>query len=768
MNFFSTDTCRGALVLALALISFPFNAAAEDEDFVHPGGLHTQADLDRMKTKVAAEESPWIDGWNVLSRDRKAQSNYGASPHPHMASRQRAQDDANAAYLNALRWYISGDEAHAECAVRILNDWAGTMTEKARGNDHPGLTGIPSGTFAIAAEVLRLYPGWAVEDQEAFKYMLLEYLYPVCHDFLVRHNGAADSKYWANWDTCNMNAIIAIGVFCDDREKFDEAIEYFKHGIGMGSIENAVPYRYPGGLGQWQESGRDQAHVMGGQGLLAEMCQIAWNQGVNLFCYNQNALLAGAEYTAQYNLWKGVPYTFYNNADEARQCYISENYHGRLDASHFELLYNHYVVRQGLEAPHVKLFAELRRPEPGEIDVVGYGTLTYTLDAEKSQLTTESPPVPLDIAAVPGMERVELKWSPSGAYKAHGYEISRATAKDGPYTSVYSTKKWTTPRYTDTDVEGGKTYYYTVTALNVAGKSAPSTIVSATPAKEEQLPRKWEAEDIGNADVDERDLFSPAANHSFRIVAGGRDVGGEADDCHFVYTQVEGDFTFTARLIDRTGRIFKTGLMMREGRSEDEQAVALTLGEYGYRQCHFFSRKEEGENMSRQKGNDYTWIPVWLRIQREGDTFTATQSSDGIEWFPVGSSTIDMSDHYLVGLVAADEKSTDSDPLFVTFDNVTLERTLPLPPATPTDLVATAHSGSEIHLTWKNKAEKQTGFKVEASTDGELFYEIADLTANATSFVNTGLTEPGALTYRIRAYNTGGYSGYSNTASLQP
>ena len=347
-----------ALVIALA-------ASAPAQPFVHPGGLHTQADLDRMKAKVAAGEHPWIDGWNALVQDRKAQSDYKASPNSHMASRQRAQDDANAAYLNALRWIISGDTAHADCAVRIFNAWSKTVNEIPRGNDQPGLSGIPIGTFAIAAELLRSYPGWSAADQTRFKRMLLDYFYPVCHDFLTRHNGRCDSAYWANWDTCNMRAIIAIGVFCDDRAKFDEAVEYFKHGRGTGSISNAAPFRFEGGLVQWQESGRDYAHVMGGQGLLMEMCQIAWNQGLDLFSYDNNRLLGAAEHTAQYTLWKGVPYTYYNNCENANQFYISENYHGRLAASHFELVYNHYVVLKGLKAPNVKLFADAASSRAG-------------------------------------------------------------------------------------------------------------------------------------------------------------------------------------------------------------------------------------------------------------------------------------------------------------------------------------------------------------------------------------------------------------------
>lgn len=742
------------------------NSAVFAQKFVHPGGLHTQADLDRMKEKVAAGESPWIDGWNLLITDRKAQADYTAAPHRHMASRQRAQDDANAAYLNALRWVVSGDESHAECAVRILNAWAGGVTEIPRGNDQPGLSGIPVGTFSIAAEVLRTYSGWSVADQEVFRKLLLIYFYPVCHDFLVNHNGAHDTHYWANWDACNMRAILAIGVFCDDREKFDEAIGYYKYGKGMGAIRNAVPFLYSGGLGQWQESGRDQAHVMGGQGLLAEMCQIAWNQDVDLFGYDSNRLLAGAEYTAQYNLWKGVPYTFYNNAADARQCYVSENYHGRLDASHFELLYNHYVVRQRLRAPHVQQFAELRRPEPGEIDVLGHGTLVYTLDAGQSLLTTVLPPVPQDVIATPGLDRVDLKWSPSGAYNAHGYEVSRSISPNGPYSSIYSTSRWTTPAYTDATVKAGRTYYYTVAALNNVGKSDPSRVVSATAVKATRLPEAWAEMDIGLAEPAGRARYSPAAGRTFRVPAGGRDVGGKADDCHVVYTQVKGDFVLTARLIERKGSVHKCGLMIRAGRKADAKTVALMLGEVGGRQCRFFTRAEQGVNMRAQRGNDYTWVPVWFRIQREGSTYIGSQSSDGISWFPVGSGTVEMPDPNFVGLVTAEEERPNQGSAFVVFDNVSLTKTTLVPPSAPSNLIATASGVGKIQLTWKRNAGNTAGFKIEASTDGERFYEIADLTADADSFINTGRSNPSIYSYRARAYNTGGYSDYSNVAAV--
>ena len=48
-------------------------------DFVHPGGVHTINDLERIKEKVLAKESPWIDGWNLMIQDSKAQYTYKAA-----------------------------------------------------------------------------------------------------------------------------------------------------------------------------------------------------------------------------------------------------------------------------------------------------------------------------------------------------------------------------------------------------------------------------------------------------------------------------------------------------------------------------------------------------------------------------------------------------------------------------------------------------------------------------------------------------------------
>jgi hypothetical protein len=88
-------------------------------------------------------------------------------------------------------------------------------------------------------------------------------------------------------------------------------------------------------------------------------------------------------------------------------------------------------------------------------------------------------------------------------------------------------------------------------------------------------------------------------------------------------------------------------------------------------------------------------------------------------------------------------------------------------PATPTNLMATGVSGSQINLAWTDNSSNEDGFKIErcqgpACTN---FVQIATVGAGITSYSSTGLTATTTYQYRVRAYNTGGDSAYSNTAS---
>jgi hypothetical protein len=113
--------------------------------------------------------------------------------------------------------------------------------------------------------------------------------------------------------------------------------------------------------------------------------------------------------------------------------------------------------------------------------------------------------------------------------------------------------------------------------------------------------------------------------------------------------------------------------MVRESVAPEARAVALTLGEVGARQCRFGTRADASAAMTWQKGDDYTWAPVWFKIQRAGNAFTGYQSIDGVNWFKVGSSTEPFVTHCLVGLeVTAQNKDAFNT---IVFDHVTTNNT---------------------------------------------------------------------------------------------
>jgi titin len=88
-------------------------------------------------------------------------------------------------------------------------------------------------------------------------------------------------------------------------------------------------------------------------------------------------------------------------------------------------------------------------------------------------------------------------------------------------------------------------------------------------------------------------------------------------------------------------------------------------------------------------------------------------------------------------------------------------------PAAPSNLTATAVSRSQINLAWSDNSTNETGFKIERSTNGASFSQIATVGSNQVTYSNTGLARNKRYYYRVRAYNGAGNSAYSNTANAR-
>jgi hypothetical protein len=88
-------------------------------------------------------------------------------------------------------------------------------------------------------------------------------------------------------------------------------------------------------------------------------------------------------------------------------------------------------------------------------------------------------------------------------------------------------------------------------------------------------------------------------------------------------------------------------------------------------------------------------------------------------------------------------------------------------PVAPSNLTAVAMSSSQIDLRWSEVSSNETGFTIEQSSDGITFTQINTVGANTTAYSDTGLRFNKTYYYRVRAFNSGGSSAYSNVASAR-
>lgn len=373
------------LLTALLMVACAFSQTnvTTSAAFVHPGLLHTAKDILRMREKVAAEQEPWISGYDRLRADRCSSAAWKLSGPLKTVTRDPLSAsgngqmvmDGNAAYQNALMWCITGQEAHAKKATEILDAWSATL-KKMDGRDVQLSAGLNGFKFVNAAELVRYtYTNWPPANVASCERLLKEVVYPPIKNFALHANG--------NWDAACVKTMMAIGVFCNDRTLFDRAVRYFRSGAGNGRLTNYVFNE----AGQCQESGRDQQHTQLGLALLAEACEIAWNQGLDLYGEADNHLLKGFEYTARYNLGDdGVPFEPHTDTTgKYRHKKISPEGRYALRPI-YEMAWNHYQNRRGIPAPFTRQAAEKLRPEGAAqgSDHPGFGTLLFSLPSTLS------------------------------------------------------------------------------------------------------------------------------------------------------------------------------------------------------------------------------------------------------------------------------------------------------------------------------------------------------------------------------------------------
>lgn len=349
--------------------------------FVHPGILHTADRIKQLQAIVntADANSYAYQDYLLMKSNSLAQSNYSMKgPFPiisrdgvNASTKSQYEADFSAAYLNALMWAVTNQENYAKEAMNILVAYANTLKQIEVSNDAPLLAGLQGFQVIYATELLSYtYPGVNKDDIEKIKAMIKNVFVPVMDTF---YNTPAYTN--GNWGIIVTKAYMAAAILFDDHDMYKKGVDFFFHGNDNGTLPNYID----GTTGQCQESGRDQGHAQLGIGGIATICELAYQQGTDLYAALDNRLLLGYEYTAKYNLGFDVPFKTWTDVTGKYSSWttISSDSRGAFRAI-YAMAYDHYVVLKGLDMPYTKQVVTGKLTTEGyDADNIGFGTFQF-------------------------------------------------------------------------------------------------------------------------------------------------------------------------------------------------------------------------------------------------------------------------------------------------------------------------------------------------------------------------------------------------------
>jgi regulation of enolase protein 1 (concanavalin A-like superfamily) len=277
------------------------------------------------------------------------------------------------------------------------------------------------------------------------------------------------------------------------------------------------------------------------------------------------------------------------------------------------------------------------------------------------------------------------------------YSVERRTSSGGSFQTIATDLADTS--FTDPSPVNGATNTYRVISHAGTYTSPPSAEVGFLSVA---LPAGWTGQDIGSTGVPGSATF---LNGTFTLQGAGADIWETADGCRFVSRTLSGDFVITARLdsMSNTDYWAKAGLMVRESNAAGSRNVSLLVTpESGGTRMQW--RNSTGGSTSDHELSGSN-APLWLRIVRSGNTFTAWKSDDGSTWTNAHAVTLAMTSAVLLGLTVTSHRNDTLNT--ATFNHVSVTS---LPPGTS--------SWSAYQSVWFAAGEPHSAPEADVNKDG--------------------------------------------------
>jgi hypothetical protein len=277
-----------------------------------------------------------------------------------------------------------------------------------------------------------------------------------------------------------------------------------------------------------------------------------------------------------------------------------------------------------------------------------------------------APTAPTTLSAAVNGNAINLNWTDTSSNEDN-FLIERSSNGGSSFTQI-GTVLANVNTYTDLTPTTGIAYVYRVRAANSVGNSGYSN--NSAPVTVNPLPAAWTQADVGSVGTA---VGSAAFDGTTYTVRGGGSSSGaftaKSDVFHYVYQSKSGNFSITSKVatLQNTNSAAKAGIMVRNGTAANAVFVGLFVTPTGG--LKFVRRTSAGGGVTTTTVSGIT-APVYLRLVRSSNTFSAQRSSDGVTWITIGSASVTMPSTVTTGLVVSSGAANTLNTS--TFSNVSI------------------------------------------------------------------------------------------------
>jgi RHS repeat-associated protein len=287
------------------------------------------------------------------------------------------------------------------------------------------------------------------------------------------------------------------------------------------------------------------------------------------------------------------------------------------------------------------------------------GLATGTFDGVSISPVSSPAPVITSVSATTGTVGSQLTINGTGFGASEGSSVVTLN------NATVTINSWSNTSIVITIPSGATTGYLLVSIGPSMNNSNPVRFVVTT----QPLPTPWVDQEIGQVGT-----FGSAtyATGTFTVNGAGQGLYSTNDSLHYVYQPLSGDGSIVTRIVTATapaGDYPQAVATIRE--TLNSGAAEVSVGYYSYPSpyIYVFQRTSTGGSTSN---SNYVYLPsgppYWVKLIRNGNTFSEYASPDGVTWTQLGSSqTITMATNVYIGL--GSDSAYASQLATATFDN---------------------------------------------------------------------------------------------------